>query len=116
MQVLNCIDGCIPSDMATGGLQEIEEERRLLYVAMTRARDHLTLFLPQRFYVRQQSGAGDRHVYASRSRFLTDAVCAHFDAHTWPVAVADRIQSSAAKRVAVDLAASIRTAWSGEAD
>ena len=37
--VLNCVDGCIPSDLATGSSEEIEEERRLLYVAMTRARD-----------------------------------------------------------------------------
>jgi DNA helicase-2/ATP-dependent DNA helicase PcrA len=33
---LNCVDGCIPSDLATGSSEEIEEERRLLYVAMTR--------------------------------------------------------------------------------
>ena len=43
MHVLNCVDGCIPSDMATGKAEDIEEERRLLYVAMTRAKDHLTL-------------------------------------------------------------------------
>src|SRR5204863_202936 len=73
VQLLNGIDGCIPSDMASGSEDEIEEERRLLYVAMTRARDHLAIVLPQRFYVHQQSGLGDRHVYASRSRFLTDA-------------------------------------------
>ena len=50
--VLNAVDGCIPSDMATGSTAEIEEERRLLYVAMTRAKDHLHLIVvPQRFYV-----------------------------------------------------------------
>jgi ATP-dependent exoDNAse (exonuclease V) beta subunit len=37
----NAIDGCIPSDLSTGSTVEIEEERRLLYVAMTRAKDHL---------------------------------------------------------------------------
>ena len=74
VQVLNCVDGCIPSDMATGSTEEIEEERRLLYVAMTRAMDHLSLVMPQRFHVRQQSAMGDRHVYAAASRFLTNAV------------------------------------------
>src|SRR6202795_4692654 len=46
--VLNAVDGCIPSDLGTGTTAEIEEERRLLYVAMTRARDDLHLIVPQR--------------------------------------------------------------------
>jgi DNA helicase-2/ATP-dependent DNA helicase PcrA len=116
VQVLNCVDGCIPSDMASGSREEIEEERRLLYVAMTRAKDYLTLFVPQRFYVRQQSGAGDRHVYASRSRFLTDDVCAHFEARAWPAASAARSLDSVAAGISVDLGASFRAAWSRPAD
>ena len=76
--VLSTVDGCIPSDMATGTSASIEEERRLLYVAMTRAKDHLTLVVPQRFYVHQQGSGGDRHVYASRSRFLPDSAGAAF--------------------------------------
>ena len=46
---LNVVDGCISSDMATGKAEEIEEERRLLYVAMTRAKDQLALVVPHRF-------------------------------------------------------------------
>src|SRR5204863_360734 len=60
--VLNVVDGCIPSDMATGSAEEIEEERRLLYVAMTRAKDQLLLLLPQRFYVHSQARRGDRQL------------------------------------------------------
>ncbi len=78
--VLNVVDGCIPSDMATGTAAEIEEERRLLYVAMTRAKQTLQLVVPQRFYVHQQVGRGDRHVYASRSRFIPDQVAKLFEA------------------------------------
>ena len=78
MYVLNVVDGCIPSDMSTG-TAEIEEERRLLYVAMTRARERLQLVVPQRFYVHQQTGMGDRHVYASRTRFITNAMLPLFD-------------------------------------
>ena len=74
VSVLNVVDGCIPSDMATGRAAEIEEERRLLYVAMTRARDHLHLLVPQRFYVTQQSARGDRHLYAAISRFLPESI------------------------------------------
>ena len=53
--MLNCVDGCIPSDLATGTPAEIEEERRLLYVAMTRAKDALHLMTPLRFHVHGQA-------------------------------------------------------------
>ncbi|CAN5633629.1 ATP-dependent helicase [soil metagenome] len=78
--VLNVVDGCIPSDMSTGVAEQIEEERRLLYVAMTRARHHLQLIVPQRFYVTQQSAYGDRHLYGSLTRFIPRAVEHHFEA------------------------------------
>lgn len=81
--VLNCVDGCIPSDMATGTREEIEEERRLLYVAMTRAKDTLHLLQPLRFYTHGQSRRGDRHVYAGGSRLITEAVLKALDVRTW---------------------------------
>jgi DNA helicase-2/ATP-dependent DNA helicase PcrA len=59
--VLNVVDGCIPSDLGTGTTAEIEEERRLLYVAMTRAEDDLHLIVPQRFFTHGQNAKGDRH-------------------------------------------------------
>ena len=82
--VLNCVDGCIPSDLATGTGAEIEEERRLLYVAMTRAQDSLHLVVPQRFYVHGQHRRGDRHVYAPRTRFIPDIVLSRFEPTHWP--------------------------------
>jgi DNA helicase-2/ATP-dependent DNA helicase PcrA len=87
--VLNCVDGCIPSDLGTGSTAEIEEERRLLYVAMTRARDSLHLITPQRFYTHGQPARGDRHVYATRSRFLPDHTLAAFERRTWSPAAAE---------------------------
>ena len=81
--VLNVVDGCIPSDMATGNQDDIEEERRLLYVAMTRARENLHLVVPNRFFVKQQAQMGDRHMYAARSRFLTPAMLKHFEECAW---------------------------------
>ena len=77
--VLNSVDGCMPSDMATGSAAEIEEERRLLYVAMTRAKRHLALLVPLRFHVTQQAKYGDRHLYGSLTRFIPPAVAALFD-------------------------------------
>jgi DNA helicase II / ATP-dependent DNA helicase PcrA len=108
--VLNCVDGCIPSDLATGSSEEIEEERRLLYVAMTRARDDLTLIVPQRFYVHGQPKYGDRSVFASRTRFLPPPLLKHFDRRTWPEAQAEP-RPPAAEGPRVDLKARMRAMW-----
>jgi len=70
--LLNVTDGNFPSEFAAGDPRLIEEERRLLYVAMTRAKQSLTLVAPLRFHVTQQRRDGDRHVYGARSRFVTD--------------------------------------------
>jgi len=72
--LLNVADGSFPSEFSTGRAELIEEERRLLYVAMTRAKSDLDLIAPLRYYVTQQSRMGDRHVYGARSRFVTDSV------------------------------------------
>ena len=113
VSVLNVVDGCIPSDMATGSPAEIEEERRLLYVAMTRARHHLHLLVPQRFYVTQQAAYGDRHVYGSISRFLPEAIRDRF-VHLTPgqeESTRADTHGDAAIAVRVDLAARVRSAW-----
>lgn len=109
--LLNAVDGCVPSDLATGGVQEIEEERRLLYVAMTRAKDHLDLLLPQRFYVSQQSGVGDRHVYASRTRFIPNALLPRFEQVSWPAPEAELQGTPHSRQAAVDLAERMRAMW-----
>jgi DNA helicase-2/ATP-dependent DNA helicase PcrA len=74
--VLNMSDGNFPSEFATGKPEMIEEERRLLYVAMTRAKQSLSLIAPLKYHVTQQRRDGDKHVYGARSRFLTDALLA----------------------------------------
>ncbi|RWR30752.1 ATP-dependent helicase [Sinirhodobacter populi] len=77
--VLNVVDGCIRSDLGVGQTAGTEEECRLLYVAMTRAKDHLTLGIPLKFYVTQQTRQGDRHLYAARSRFIPRDLLEHFE-------------------------------------
>jgi DNA helicase-2/ATP-dependent DNA helicase PcrA len=79
VHLLHAVDGCMPSDMATGSQAQIEEERRLLYVALTRAKQFLHVLVPQRFYVAQQQRSGDRHVYASLTRFIPPAVAELFE-------------------------------------
>ncbi|HEX4894675.1 MAG TPA: ATP-dependent helicase [Hyphomicrobiaceae bacterium] len=114
--VLNVVDGCIPSDMSTGRTEDIEEERRLLYVAMTRAKDELNLVIPQRFFVHQQARQGDRHVFASRTRFIPSSILGCFEPTTWPLRrganPAAPIQSGGA---AVDLKARVGNLWKARA-
>jgi DNA helicase II / ATP-dependent DNA helicase PcrA len=110
--VLNAVDGCIPSDLAVGTSADIEEERRLLYVAMTRAKDQLHLVTPQRFFTHNQAARGDRHVYAARTRFIPAAILNRFDCQSWPVLrPASRPGAQAAPIPKVDLAARMRGMW-----
>ena len=110
--VLSVVDGCIPSDLGTGTTAEIEEERRLLYVAMTRAKDHLHLVVPQRFFTHQQSATGDRHVYAARTRFIPSALLKLFERVSWPVATAEATAGAAdTRKVRVDVGANMRRMW-----
>jgi len=109
--LLNAVDGCIPSDLATGTTDQIEEERRLLYVAMTRARDQLDIVVPQRFHTGHPSGLGDRHVYASRSRFIPAAMLTHFDQVSWPAVATSPPVNLPPGRGPLDLAAQMRAMW-----
>jgi DNA helicase-2/ATP-dependent DNA helicase PcrA len=84
VHVIHASDGNIPSDMATGSPEEIEEERRLFYVALTRARSALYVCFPLRYY-HARFGAGDRHSYAQRTRFIPGPLVKYF--HTCVAAV-----------------------------
>src|SRR5260370_19440921 len=82
--ILNVADGCIPSDMAAGSPAKIEEERRVLGVAMTRAKLHLHLIQPLRFFRSQQHRYGDSYVFAPRSRFIPDSILDLFECRASP--------------------------------
>jgi len=73
VHVLHASDGMFPSDMATGDAEGIDEERRLLYVAVTRARQTLEINAPVRYHFGHHPRA-DAHSYAQVSRFLSPAV------------------------------------------
>jgi DNA helicase-2/ATP-dependent DNA helicase PcrA len=110
--VLNVVDGCIPSDLATGTTAEIEEERRLLYVAMTRAKDDLHLIVPQRFFIHGQSAQGDRHVYAGRTRFIPEGLLNLFNKRAWPLSPVDSARGpDLSQGVRVDVGARMRGMW-----
>jgi DNA helicase II / ATP-dependent DNA helicase PcrA len=109
--VLNVVDGCMPSDLGAGTSAEIEEERRLLYVAMTRAKDDLHLVVPQRFFTHGQQAHGDRHVYASRTRFIPDRLLNLFEKTVWPLAVAGAAARAAGQGPRIDVGARMRGMW-----
>jgi len=112
VRILNVVDGCIPSDRATSTSEEIEEERRLLYVAMTRAKDELDLIVPHRFFTHQQAKLGDRHVYASRSRFIPDSILGSFATRNWRDLIDSQIEAAGRKaRSSIDVAASLMRMW-----
>jgi len=109
VHVLNVSDGNFPNEFATGSPELIEEERRLLYVAMTRARNDLHLIAPMKYYVTQQSRMGDRHVYGAKSRFLTPAVMGCLQPVTFGEGAAR--EAAQAGKPRVDVASSLKEMW-----
>ena len=112
--LLNVNDGNFPSEFAAGKPEQLEEERRLLYVAMTRARDALHLVTPLRYYVTQQPRFGDAHVYGAQSRFLSAGVRATLE----PAAASGVVAAGAsggtdgpAPVPRVDVGARLRALW-----
>ena len=108
--VLNVTDGNFPNEYANGNAERIEEERRLLYVAMTRARDSLDLVVPLKFYVSRQSRSGDTHVYGARSRFFTPGVLATLECVVWPEN-AEEVAPKSKALPRIDVGARLRGAW-----
>ena len=101
----------MPSDLGAGTSAELEEERRLLYVAMTRAKDDLHLVVPQRFFTHGQHSRGDRHVYASRTRFIPEKLLGLFECTNWPEvspSASARVQSQSPR---IDIGARVRVMW-----
>jgi DNA helicase-2/ATP-dependent DNA helicase PcrA len=109
--VLNVVDGCMPSDLGAGTSAELEEERRLLYVAMTRAKDGLHLVVPQRFFTHGQHSRGDRHVYASRTRFIPEKLLTLFERTNWPIVSPSAAARGPSQAPRIDIGARMRGMW-----
>lgn len=71
--IIHASDGNIPSDMSTGRQDDIDEELRLFYVAMTRARDYLYVTCPMRYFHIGPSW-GDRFSRVLPTRFLPSEI------------------------------------------
>ena len=109
--LLNVADGNFPSEFATGKADLIEEERRLLYVAMTRARQSLQLIAPLKYHVTQQRRDGDKHVYGARSRFMTERLLRTMQArfHGPAEPESNRLVPASSRRI--DVAGRMREMW-----
>ena len=107
--LIHATDGILPSDLATGDAEQIEEERRLLYVACTRAKDWLYILFPLRYYHRKHR-LGDSHSYAQLTRFIPPPVARFFDSGS---VVADHGQEEIAEEPATakNIRKSIRSMW-----
>ena len=109
--MLHVTDGSFPSEFSTGKPELIEEERRLMYVAMTRAKQSLALISPMRFHVTQQAPTGDRHVYGARSRFVTERLMATMRACFKGRGEADATRLRPRSATQIDVASRMREMW-----
>jgi DNA helicase-2/ATP-dependent DNA helicase PcrA len=109
---LNVVDGTFPNEFATDSDELVDEERRLLYVAMTRAKRNLHLISPLKFYVTQQRRYGEKHLYGARSRFMTESVLATCESLAWPNEDSSlQVKEMRARQVRIDAAARMRSMW-----
>ena len=109
VHILHAADGMIPSDMATGDEAGVDEERRLFYVAMTRAKDFLYVYFPLRYYHRRFA-LGDGHGYAQLTRFIPSGCRTLFEARTAGVA---QQETSSDNGEAIDLRERTSRLWNG---
>ena len=110
--VLNVVEGSFPNEFSTGKAEAIEEERRLLYVAMTRARNELNCVVPLRFQITSQPKTSDGHVYGGRSRFLTEKVVKCFDEQTFQGSNTEvKMEEAVADSGTIDVASRLKQMW-----
>jgi len=109
--VLNVVDGSFPSEFATGRAELVDEERRLLYVALTRARNELHLCVPLKFPLTQQPRRGDAHVYGGRSRFISDKVLKCLEPASFHGAHLAEAVLAEARAASVDVGSRLRDMW-----
>jgi DNA helicase-2/ATP-dependent DNA helicase PcrA len=110
--ILNVVEGSFPNEFSAGKPEQIEEERRLLYVAMTRARNELICVVPLRFQITSQPKTSDGHVYGARSRFLTEKVIKCFDEQTFQGSNTEvKIAETAAESGTIDVASRLKQMW-----
>jgi DNA helicase-2/ATP-dependent DNA helicase PcrA len=110
VHVIHATDGMFPSDLSTGDAEGIDEERRLFYVALTRAKAALHVYAPLRYHHERAGRFGDRHGYATRSRFLPPKLDSLLELRAVRAAPDEHLPSAAAA-VAVGIDERLRALW-----
>jgi len=108
--ILNVADGNFPNEYAADN-RALEEERRLLNVAITRAKDGLHLLQPLKYWVPEQQRWGDRHVYGGKSRFLSDDVMKCLEQIHYPKIHPNQREKESAKVAITDIRKSVLGMW-----
>ncbi|MCP5024672.1 MAG: ATP-dependent helicase [Actinomycetia bacterium] len=111
VHLLHAADGNLPSEMALSDREGLDEELRLTYVALTRARDHLDVTFPLRYHVNRY-GSDDRHHWAQLSRFL-EPVRHHFEEQRSPEAAGDGLTLDLRVTVTDEIDTSLTALWEG---
>ncbi len=109
--VLNVADGNFPNEYAADDPKAIEEERRLLNVAITRAKQNLHLIQPLKYWLPEQPKYGDKHVYGAKSRFLTKNVSHCLQTTYYPEKQALVAEPSASYQYISNVQNKIRSMW-----
>ena len=109
--LLNVVDGSFPNEFATGKPELVEEERRLLYVGMTRAQNDLLLMSPLKFHLTHQQRTGDAHVYGGRSRFLTEKVMKCLEPRTFQGSTMGESALAGSADTSLDIGARLKEMW-----
>jgi len=108
--LIHATDGFLPSDLAAGSKEELEEERRLAYVAVTRARDFLYISRPLRYYHRWY-GSSDGHAYMQLCRFFSGLVLPTLETINLTVPQGGREEAESFAEPAMDISERIRPMW-----
>ncbi len=109
--MLNVADGNFPNEYAVKDPKAMEEERRLFYVALTRAQQNLHLIQPLKYWMPEQQRFGGKHVYGAKSRFLTPAVLSTLEAVPYPDTRLSEADIAAGEKVLTDIKAKVMGLW-----